>query len=492
MRILHVCSEYYPLLKTGGLADVIGSLPKALNQLGQDTRVLLPAFPAIWQGIKAEGEHHKITSIETFAGRITLYFAKYQGVSIYLIDAPSLYNRPGSPYHDNQMNAYHDNPIRFALLGFMGCELAKGLDGFWRPDVVNAHDWHAGLTCAYLALNNYPAKAVFTIHNLAYSGCFSYQYGVHHNGHYYEKPLLDLIGLPNHFFSTNGLEFYQQISFLKAGLFYANHITTVSPTYAEEICTPAFGCGFDGLLQSKRSEGKLTGILNGVDYDIWSPKKDSTIKQPYDKTTLTRKISNKTALQDEFDLTVNPIKPIFAVVSRLSWQKGLDLVEQVVPQIIENGGQLVLLGTGEAHLQHAFEELANKYPDDVAVVIGYDEALAHRIIAGADITLVPSRFEPCGLTQLYSLQYGTLPLVRRTGGLADSVFDASLENLDEDITTGFVFERETIEDLSKAIKRSFVLWKNFDKWEQVQSNAMDSDFSWDISAQSYLQLYQTL
>lgn len=490
MRILHVCSEYYPLLKTGGLADVIGALPQALNDLGADSRVLLPAFPAIWHGMKQAQKVDKVAELETFAGFVTLFYAELNGVSLYLIDAPDLYERPGSPYHDAHQNAYGDNAIRFALLGYVACELAKGLDSYWRPEIVNAHDWHAGLACAYLAHHGRPAKSVFTIHNLAYSGCFPKEY--HQAGMEQAKSLLELIGLPESFFDIEGLEFYGQVSYLKAGLYFADKVTTVSPTYAKEICSPELGAGFSGLLETKGANGQLSGILNGVDYQIWSPNSDKLIKQSYTATTLPRKVENKRALQDEFDLTIDSSSPLFAVVSRLSWQKGLDLVLAAIPQIIKLKGQLILLGTGEADLQHAFEEMAITYPDQVAVVIGYDEALAHRIIAGADVLLVPSRFEPCGLTQLYSLKYGTLPLVRRTGGLADSVVDTSIENLADNTATGFVFERETLEDFQQAIKRSFTLWKDNSKWKQVQKTAMKVDFSWQKAAQSYLTLYRSL
>ncbi|SET21056.1 glycogen synthase GlgA [Thorsellia anophelis] len=490
MRVLHVCSEYYPLLKTGGLADVIGALPQALNQLGADSRILIPAFPAIWHGMKQADKVDKVTTFKTFAGEISLFYAELNGTSLYLIDAPYFYDRPGSPYHDSYQNAYPDNAIRFALLGYIACEIAKGLDGFWRPEIVNAHDWHAGIACAYLAYHGRPAKSVFTIHNLAYPGCFPKYY--HQNGIEQATSLLELIGLPEHFFNIEGLEFHGQVSYLKAGVYFADHVTTVSPTYANEICSAEYGGGFDGLLQTKRANGQLSGILNGVDYQIWSPNSDTLIKQNYSAKNLDRKSDNKRALQDEFDLTIDSKSLIFAVVSRLSWQKGLDLVLAALPNIIQMKGQLVLLGTGEAHLQHAFEEIAKLYPDQVAVVIGYDEALAHRIIAGADVLFVPSRFEPCGLTQLYSLKYGTLPLVRRTGGLADSVVDTSIENLADNIATGFVFERETLEDFQQAIRRSFTLWNDNIKWKQVQKTAMDVDFSWEKAAKAYLELYRSL
>lgn len=476
MRVLHVCSELFPLLKTGGLADVAGALPLAQIESGLDVRVILPAFPDLKKGIPAT---HVVCELDTFAGHVTLRYGQYNGVGIYLIDVPELYERAGSPYHDPALYAYADNFLRFALLGWVGCEMACGLDPFWRPEVVHAHDWHAGLTCAYLAARHRPAKSVFTVHNLAYQGLF-------HARHMSE------IQLPRDFFQVYGLEFYGQISYLKAGLYYADHVTTVSPTYAHEITQPEFGYGLEGLLKTREEEGRLSGILNGVDGAIWDPGQDALLAHHYERETLANKAHNKRQLQISMGLTVDDKVPVFAIVSRLTSQKGLDLVLDVIPDLLDQGGQLVVLGAGDATLQQGFLAAAAEYHGQVGVQIGYHEAFSHRIIGGADVIMVPSRFEPCGLTQLYGLKYGTLPLVRRTGGLADTVADCSLENLADGLATGFVFSDCNVGALSRAIRRVFVLWSRPTLWRYVQRQAMAMDFGWQVAAQAYRALYQRL
>ncbi|KGT91070.1 glycogen synthase [Erwinia typographi] len=476
MQVLHVCSEIFPLLKTGGLADVVGALPAAQIAEGIDTRVLLPGFPDLKKGI---ADTQVVARLQTFAGYVELHYGQFNGVGIYLIDAPGLYDRPGSPYHDESQFAYTDNYLRFALLGWMGCEIACGLDPYWRPEVVHAHDWHAGLACAYLAARGRPAKSVFTVHNLAYQGLFS----AHH---------LEQIQLPWSFFNMHGLEFYNQISYLKAGLFYADHITAVSPTYAREITLPEFGYGMEDLLRQRQLEGRLTGILNGVDPTIWDPAQDLLLTARYNRDVLDAKVENKRQLQITMGLKIDDKVPVFAVVSRLTRQKGLDLVLEALPGLLEQGGQLVLLGAGDAVLQQGFLAAAAEYPGQVGVQIGYHEAFSHRIMGGADIIMVPSRFEPCGLTQLYGLKYGTLPLVRRTGGLADTVNDSSLENLADGMASGFVFEDSNAWSLLRAIRRAFVLWSRPSLWRYVQRQAMGMDFSWQVAAVAYRDLYQRL
>ncbi|MDF7679764.1 glycogen synthase GlgA [Enterobacteriaceae bacterium ESL0689] len=476
MRVLHVCSEIFPLLKTGGLADVIGALPAAQITAGEDSRILLPAFPAIREGVT---DAQVVTQRETFAGPITLLFAHFNGLSLYLIEAPHLYDRPGSPYHDAWQNAYADNVLRFALLGWVGCEMAAGLDPFWQPEVIHAHDWHAGLVPAYLEARGHPAKSVFTVHNLAYQGMFS----AHH---------MSDIALPWSFYHMYGLEFHGQISFLKAGLYYADHITAVSPTYAREITSPQFAYGMEGLLLQRQQQERLSGILNGVDENIWDPASDTLLTSHYDCDCLENKQENKRQLQMTMGLQVNLRAPLFAVVSRLTHQKGLDLVLEALPALLEQGGQFVLLGAGDPRLQEGFLAAAAAHPGQVSVQIGYHEAFSHRIIAGADVILVPSRFEPCGLTQLYGLKYGTLPLVRRTGGLTDTVEDCSLENLADGIASGFVFEESDVQSLLRVIRRSFVLWSRPSLWRYVQRQAMKKDFSWRVAANAYHELYQRL
>ncbi|ORM64806.1 glycogen synthase GlgA [Pantoea rodasii] len=476
MQVLHVCSELFPLLKTGGLADVVGALPQAQIAEGMDTRVLLPAYPDLRKGIP---DTEIVAELSTFAGPVRLLLGHFNGVSIYLIDAPGLYERPGSPYHDTSQFAYVDNYLRFALLGWMGAELASGLDIQWQPDVVHAHDWHAGLTCAYIAARGRPAKTVFTVHNLAYQGLFNARH-------------LDEIQIPRAFFDMHGLEFFGQISYLKAGLFYADHISAVSPTYALEITRPEFGYGMESLLEQRLKEGRLSGILNGVDPGIWDPAHDLLLTARYDRETLESKAENKRQLQIAMGLKVDDKVPVFCVISRLTKQKGLDLVLEALPGLLAQGGQLVLLGQGDAELQQGFLAAAAEHPGSVGVQIGYHEAFSHRIVGGADVIMVPSRFEPCGLTQLYGLKYGTLPLVRRTGGLADTVQDSSLENLADGVASGFSFEDSNAWSLLRAIRRAFVLWSCPSLWRYVQRQAMGMDFSWQVAAQAYRDLYQRL
>lgn len=344
---------------------------------------------------------------------------------------------------------------------------------------MHAHDWHAGLTCAYLAANGHPARSVFTVHNLAYQGLFS----AHH---------VTELWLPASFYDVYGLEFYGQMSFLKAGLFYADHVTAVSPTYAREITRPEFGYGMEGLLQERQRQGRLSGILNGVDDKIWDPAHDPRLSTRYDADDLKSKVKNKLHLQKAMGLKVDESLPVFAVVSRLTSQKGLDLVLQALPELLAQGGQLALLGAGDAVLQQAFLAAAADYPEQVGVQIGYHESFSHRIIGGADVILVPSRFEPCGLTQLYGLKYGTLPLVRRTGGLADTVVDCALENLADGTASGFVFDDCDAVALGNAIRRAMVLWSRPKHWRHVQRHAMSVDFGWPVAAKEYLSLYQRL
>ena len=476
MKVLHVCSELYPLLKTGGLADVLGALPAAQKSVGIDARILIPAYPAITAGI---AQTWIVAEFDNFAGHVVLRYGEYNGVGVYLIDAPHLYDREGNPYHDQWYNDYADNYKRFALLGWVGAELATGMDFWWQADVVHSHDWHAGLTSAYLAAKGRPAKSVFTIHNLAYQGQFSYH-------HLFE------LGLPYDMFHVNGLELHGQISYLKAGLYYSDAVTAVSPTYAKEITTTEFGYGLQGLLGTLAHEGRLFGILNGVDDNIWHPNNDAYIKHHYKLKAMTGKRQNKQELQAYFNLPQDPDALLFVMVTRLTEQKGVDLLINSAPEIVKLGGQLVILGSGAPHLEGGINHLASQYPQNIAVKIGYDESLSHLMVAGGDVILVPSRFEPCGLTQLYGLKYGTLPLVRATGGLADTVVQSSSENIKQKKATGFVFEQATSEALTEALVEAFSLWQKQRLWFGVRSTAMEQDFSWQLAAQHYQVLYQKI
>ena len=478
MRVLHVASELYPLVKTGGLGDVLAALPPALHARGIDARLLLPGFPAIRGGIAglqpvAEiGPAFGASFASVLCGRVP-----GSGVPAYVIDAPGLYDRPGNPYLGPDGRDWPDNFRRFALLGWAAAQAAEGLLGDWRPEIVHGHDWHAGLAAAYLAAAGRRAASVVTVHNLAFQGLFP-------------PAVLPELRLPPHFFAIDGIEFYGQVSFMKAGLFFADRITTVSPTYAEEIRRPEHGAGLDGLLRARGAA--LRGILNGVDYAIWNPAADPNLPRPYDRDDPSGKALAKAALQAELGLAPRPEAPLFGAVTRLTQQKGFDLVLAALPEIAALGGQLALLGSGDADLEDGFRDLARRLPQEVGVRIGYDEALAHRIVGGADSILVPSRFEPCGLTQMYALRYGSPPLVRRTGGLADTVVDANERTLRDGIATGFVFETPDAPSFLAAARRAMALYAAPDAWAALGRQAMAQRFGWDEAAARYAALYREL
>ena len=486
MRILQVSAEIFPLLKTGGLADIAGALPAALQAQGCDARVLLPGFPAILAGLQ---EPVRIGSFGTPWGEsVAVLFGALPAVSqngqtvyAYVLVAPGLYDRPGNPYEDANKHPYSDNHRRFATLGWGAAHLAHGLDKLWRAELVHCHDWHAALAPACLAVWNAGqgprVPSVYTVHNLAYQGVFWPQ----HFGD---------LGLPGYVFSMQGMEYHGQISFMKAGLSYASHITTVSPTYAREIQTPEQGCGLDGLLRGRADH--LTGILNAVDDHVWNPSTDQRLEHRYDVRNLTGKARNKADMQAAMGLTVDADAPLFAVVSRLTEQKGLPLVLSGLDEILSRGGQLLVLGNGDTQLEQAFTLQAKMHPLQVAFKLGYDEDFAHRVFAASDVTLVPSRFEPCGLTQMYGLKYGSLPLVRRVGGLADTVTDTDLETLDDQSANGFVFNDFQVDDYRRAIRRAFALYRRRSDWNRVRQTGMRIAFDWASAAQHYTHLYQSL
>jgi len=481
--VLHVAAEMYPLLKTGGLADVVGALPPAQTQLGTNARVILPAFPSVVAGL---------TQIEPVAElgwafgidnvRLERGLLEPHGIVVYVVRADAFFDRPGNPYLDSSHTQYADSDRRFALLGWAAARLATGADPAWKPDVLHAHDWHAGLAPAYLRARERETgvarvPSVMTVHNLAYQGVFpAAEFGV--------------LQLPADFFSVDGVEFYGHLSFLKAGLFYSDRITTVSPTYAREIQTHAQGAGLDGLLRTRTHD--ISGILNGVDKTVWNPATDTTIDTPYSIAKFTGKAKCKAALQERVGLAREPDALLFGVVSRLTEQKGIDLLLSVIPEIVQRGGQLVVLGTGDPALENGLKKAALAHPHAVAVELGFDETLSHSIIAGSDIVMVPSRFEPCGLTQLYALAYGSLPLVHCVGGLADTVSDASLENLADDLATGFVFEKFDRHSIVAAIRRAFALKQRRPEWKAVVRRAMEQDFGWEASALRYIDVYREL
>lgn len=480
MNVLQVTAEIFPLLKTGGLADVAGALPAALNQVGCDVRVLLPGFDPIMIDLQSPTLLARLTT--PWGERVVLRqgLLGTLGIQAYVIDAPHLYHRPGTPYDDVQRQPYHDNHRRFAALGWVASLLACGLDTTWQPAIVQSHDWHAALTSAYLAFGPVEGRrvaSIYTVHNLAYQGVFA-------PIHFFD------LGLPPYAFAVNGVEFHGQVSFMKAGLYFADHITTVSPTYAREIQTPEQGCGLDGLLRSRA--GEISGILNGVDETVWNPATDAAIDSPFDAKKPAGKVRCKAALQQSLGLSLQPDAPLFGVVSRLTEQKGLHLVLKVLDELVAQGGQLVVLGTGEADLEAAFLARAAANPQAVSVRIGYDEAYAHRIFAATDVTLVPSRFEPCGLTQMYGLKYGSLPLVHGVGGLADTVVDCALEHLADGTANGFVFHAFNEHALARAVARAMALYRRPTEWRSVRQRAMQQALGWDKAAAQYLALYQHL
>jgi starch synthase len=478
MRILHVASECYPLVKTGGLADVVGALPPAQAGLGDDVRLLLPGYPAVLDGLEGLVRTHALPV--PWAPPARLVFGRLPGgMPCYAVEAPALYDRPGNPYLDATGREWWDNHLRFALLGRAAAWLA-GSDGGrrWRPDILHAHDWQAGLAPAYAVLSGQPRPGtVTTIHNIAYQGLFP-------------PWVLDAVGIPHPAFGIAGLEYHGQVGYLKAGLWYADRLTTVSPTYAQEIRTASGGAGLHGLLAGRA--GDLQGILNGVDYAVWDPAADPHLPARYDAGDMAGKAACKASLQAELGLAPEPGTPLFAVVSRLAEIKGLDLLLKAGPALAGQGAQLAVLGTGDRDLEEGFRALAADHPGRVAVVIGYDEALSHRIQGGADVVMLPSRSEPCGLVQMFGLRYGALPLVRRVGGLADTVVDADEAALAEARATGFVFDDATPEALLGAAARAMALYRRRDDWERVRRTAMGCDFSWAASARRYRDLYLTL
>ena len=477
LRVLHAAAELYPWVKTGGLGDVVAALPPAQAAEGVDTRLVLPGFTALLDAFELTETVRLRTPF--FAERVRIALAHLPGsaVSAYLVDHPPFYDRPGGPYQSPDGSDWPDNHRRFALLGWVAAALARGADPRWRPDIVQCHDWHAGLAPAYLRATGTPVPSIFTIHNLAYQGFFP-------------AAAFPDLALPPDFFAIEGVEYFGGLSFLKAGLYYADRLTTVSPTYASEILTADFGMNLDGLLRTRA--GVLSGILNGVDPAVWSPEQDEVLPRRYAvKDAVAGKAAAKAELLRRFAMP-DGAGPLFGAVTRLTWQKGADLLLEALPALVTLGGRLVLLGSGDSGLETSFTAATTTYPGRVGGMIGYDEAVSHLIVAGSDAILVPSRFEPCGLTQLYALRYGALPIVRRTGGLADTVVDADALTLADGSATGFAFDEGTPEGLLGALQRAIELYGDATAWRHVMRRAMTRDFSWGASARHYLTLYREL
>jgi starch synthase len=478
VRVLFVTPECYPLAKTGGLADVAGALPLALGGLGCDVRVLLPAYPGVASRLSEVDEIAPIPTLFGAPGRL-LRGRTTDGLKVLLIEASHLFDRSGNPYLGPDGLDWPDNHRRFAALAWVGSQVALGALDDWRPDLVHAHDWQAGLTPAYMAFAGRPRRppTVFTIHNLTFQGLFP-------------ATMLGELRLPVASFTVDGLEYHGQISFLKAGLHYADRLTTVSPSYAREIRTVAHGMGLGGLLRARAAV--LSGIINGIDPAIWDPATDPHIEAGYDADRLDAKAIDKRALQSRLGLDPDTDALLFCVISRLTAQKGLDLLLDALPMLLDGGGQLALLGTGDAGLEAGFRAAAAGHAGRIAVVIDYDEPLSHQMQAGADAIIVPSRYEPCGLTQLYGLRYGTLPIVARVGGLADTVVDANQAALADDVATGFQFAPVTAEALGFALERAFELYRDRPRWRAMQRRAMTRRVDWSAPAETYLALYRQL
>jgi len=478
-KILFVASEAHPLMKTGGLGDVCGSLPVALRSRDLDVRLLMPGYR---DALARAGSLKPVAqlALPPLAPPVTLLEGRLPGTSIrvWFVDFPAAFDRPGNPYQNALGHDWHDNAARFALLARVAVAVSQGIGRLrWKPDIVHCHDWQSGLVPVLLAREAKRPATVFTIHNLAYQGLFPFD-------------TFQSLGLPADLWSMEGLEFYGQMSFIKGGIAFADRVTTVSPTYANEIQRPEFGCGLEGLL--KHRSASLRGILNGIDPKEWHPGQDSHLPAHFSPGRLAGKAACKAALQAHSALPGAPDMPLAGMVSRMVTQKGTDLLLEALPALMELPLQLVILGTGEATLQEALRDWARRHPDRLAVTIGYDEALAHRIIAGADMFLIPSRFEPCGLTQMYSMRYGTVPVVRRAGGLADTVFDATETALADDTATGVCFEPPTGASLLHAMTRAIELYRARRPWRQLMRAGMRQDFSWKHSASEYRKLYDEL
>ncbi|MFD1251376.1 glycogen synthase GlgA [Devosia equisanguinis] len=475
MEVLSVTSEVYPLIKTGGLADVAGALPGALSGSGVTMRTLVPGYPAVMA--RLSGGREVASFADLFGVRGRLVAGRVDGLDLIVLDAPALYDRPGNPYVGPEGWDWPDNWKRFAALSWVASELGLGLVEGYRPQVIHAHDWQAGLVPAYVKYGpSSTLKTVMTVHNMAFQGTFGAE-------------IFGQLRLPEHAFSVEGVEYYGGVGYLKAGVECADVVTTVSPSYAGEIRTPAFGMGLEGLLNNRSAT--VFGVLNGIDMDAWNPATDTALAQTYSASTIQNRLANKRAVQEAFGL--DPADgPLFAVVSRLTWQKGIDLLAANIDLMVAEGAQLAVLGSGDAELENAVRSATMRHPGRVGLVTGYNEKLSHLVQGGADVMMVPSRFEPCGLTQLYALRYGCVPLVSRVGGLNDTVIDANVAALQAEVATGVQFAPPSETALADAIRRTLALYADEKSWKKMQRRGMKSDVSWATSAARYAQLYASL
>jgi len=480
LKILFASSEIFPLIKTGGLADVSSGLPQAVTKLGHDIRVIVPAYKQIID----EYPHTTVCQLKINDHQVRLLAVqlpdstnkqKNDNTTIWLVDIPALFYRNGGPYSSVDGNDWPDNAERFSLFSKVVSELALGrMEIDWQPDVVHCNDWQTGLIPAYLALEEKRPSTVFTIHNMAYLGLFSHQ-------------VFRQLNLPEQWWAWNMMEFHHHFSFIKGGLIFADQINTVSPTYAEQIKTAEYGYGMEGILNYRSH--LLSGILNGVDYEQWNPETDPLIAKNYSIKSLNSKKANKLAVQKHFELPENEDIMLIGVVGRMVEQKGYDLILHALPEITKKPVQIVMLGSGMSQLEYALLNSMDDHPEQISIIIGYDEDIAHLVEAGADVFMMPSRFEPCGLNQFYSLKYGTLPFVNNTGGLADSVVNASPENIQNGSATGFVMDNASLESFFAAFENAFNTYQNPKTWTQIMKNGMNQDFSWEKSANEYIALY---
>lgn len=475
LKILFATSEVAPLIKTGGLADVSGALPAALRNIGVDVRVLVPGYPKV---IAQLGSHEAVATFHDLPGFPSarlLFGIMANGVPLLVLDCPSLYQREGGPYQNAGGHDWVDNALRFGLLSKVAAVLGSSASPLsWRPDLVHCNDWQTGLAPAYLSFAQGAVPSIITIHNMAFQGNFA-------------PATVQELHLPPSCFSINGVELYGNMSFLKAGLFYANYITTVSPNYAKEIQQVALGFGLQGLLTTRSAQ--LSGILNGIDTDEWNPATDKHLAKKFTAARMSGKVANKEALQNRMGLNLEPDVPLLGVVSRFTHQKGLDLLLEIAPRLARLPVQIAMLGSGDAQMQKTAHDLAQRYDGKIGAVIGFDEALSHQVEAGADMFIMPSRFEPCGLNQLYSQRYGTPPIVHATGGLVDSVVDCTATTLKDGTASGFVFSGMTAENLFDTIQRAVDCYHDQSKWKLLCKNCMSKDFSWERSAEAYREVY---
>jgi starch synthase len=476
LKVLSVASEVFPLIKTGGLADVVGALPAALAREGVEIRTVVPAYPAVLAKLANPQPAHVYDDL--FGGPARVLAGKAAGLDLFAVDAPHLYDRPGNPYLGPDGLNWPDNARRFAALARVGADIGLGVIDAFRPQVVHAHDWQAALTAAYLTYADRPRPGTaITIHNIAFQGHFP-------------SSIFGELGLPPYAFTIDGVEYFGGVGYLKAGLKLSDRITTVSPTYAREIMTPEFGMALDGLLRTRAAV--VQGIVNGIDDTVWNPATDAALPQNFSALRIDMRVRNKTALQTQMGLAPRVDRPLFGVISRLSDQKGLDLLLQGLPDLIAKGGQLALLGSGDPSLEAGFSAAASARPDSVGCVFGYDEKLAHLVQAGADFIVVPSRFEPCGLTQLCALRYGAPPIVARVGGLADTVIDANEAATVAGVATGVQFYPPSVESLTYALNRALDIGRDPAVSRRLRLNGMRSDVSWRGPAKRYAALYRDL